>query len=93
MNALPDPVPETVVMKFGGSSVADADKIRHVARRLVAAHERGSRVVGTVSAMGHTTDTLLELAHGVSPDPNPRELDWGGAAALSGAWPESARGG
>ena len=75
MNALPDPVPETVVMKFGGSSVADADKIRHVARRLVAAHARGSRVVGTVSAMGHTTDTLLELAHGVSPDPNPRELD------------------
>ena len=41
MNALPDPVPETVVMKFGGSSVADADKIRHVARRLVAAHARG----------------------------------------------------
>ena len=75
MSALPDPAPQTVVMKFGGSSVADPDKIRHVARRLVEAHERGARVVGTVSAMGHTTDSLLELARGVSPQPNPRELD------------------
>ncbi|MEX2614211.1 MAG: aspartate kinase, partial [Gaiellaceae bacterium] len=65
----------TVVMKFGGSSVADPDKIRHVARRLVEAHERGARVVGTISAMGRTTDTLLELARQVSPHPNPRELD------------------
>ena len=62
-------------MKFGGSSVADPDKIRIVAQRLVDAHERGVRVVGTVSAMGHTTDTLLELARSVSPVPNPRELD------------------
>lgn len=62
-------------MKFGGSSVADPDKIRHVARRLVEAHERGARVVGTISAMGRTTDTLLELARQVSPHPNPRELD------------------
>jgi len=75
MHAVPEHEAETVVMKFGGSSVADADKIRHVARRLVETHERGSRVVGTVSAMGRTTDTLLELAASVSPHPNPRELD------------------
>jgi aspartate kinase len=66
---------QTVVMKFGGSSVADPDKIRHVARRLVEAHEGGARVVGTISAMGKTTDTLLELAQQVSPHPHPRELD------------------
>ena len=59
-------------MKFGGSSVADPEKIRHVARRLVEARERGVRVVGTISAMGETTDTLLELARSTSPDPNPR---------------------
>jgi aspartate kinase len=75
MSAAPERSVETVVMKFGGSSVADADKIRHVARRLVEARERGARVVGTVSAMGRTTDTLLELAGSVSPHPNPRELD------------------
>ena len=55
-------------MKFGGSSVADPDKIRHVARRLVDAKQRGLRVVGTVSAMGKTTDGLIDLAHQVSPD-------------------------
>jgi aspartate kinase len=75
VSALPDTAQETVVMKFGGSSVADPDKIRHVARRLVEAHERGVRVVSTVSAMGKTTDTLLELASQVSPHPHPRELD------------------
>jgi aspartate kinase len=75
MEAAPEPVDETVVMKFGGSSVADPDKIRHVAHRLVEAYERGARVVGTVSAMGSTTDTLLELAREVSPHPHPRELD------------------
>jgi aspartate kinase len=62
-------------MKFGGSSVADPDKIKHVARRLVEARERGVRVVATVSAMGDTTDGLVELARKVSPDPHPRELD------------------
>ena len=73
--AAPEPTTETVVMKFGGSSVADPDKIRHVARRLVDAHERGTRVVGTISAMGKTTDALLDLAREVSPHPHPRELD------------------
>ena len=66
---------ETVVMKFGGSSVADPEKIRNVAARLVEARERGVRVVATVSAMGDTTDGLLALAHDVSPEPHPRELD------------------
>jgi aspartate kinase len=75
MEAAPAPATQTVVMKFGGSSVADPDKIRHVARRLVEARERGVRVVGTISAMGKTTDTLLELADQVSPHPHPRELD------------------
>ena len=66
---------DTVVMKFGGSSVADPEKVRLVARRFVDAKRAGLDVVGTVSAMGKTTDTLLELASDVSPTPNPRELD------------------
>ncbi len=65
----------TVVMKFGGTSVADADKIRRVARRLVEAKRRGGRIVGVVSAMGRHTDELLSLAYEVSPQPHPRELD------------------
>jgi aspartate kinase len=64
-----------IVMKFGGSSVADADKIRNVARRLVAAHETGRPVVGVVSAMGTTTDGLVSLASEVSARPHPREMD------------------
>jgi aspartate kinase len=66
---------ETVVMKFGGSSVDGPEEIKHVARRLVAARQRGLRVVGTISAMGRTTDSLLELARRVSASPAPRELD------------------
>ena len=75
MHATPETASDTVVMKFGGTSVADPDRIRGVARRLVEARERGVRVVGTVSAMGRTTDSLLELAGRVSPHPDPRELD------------------
>jgi aspartate kinase len=66
---------QRIVMKFGGSSVADPEKIQRVAQRLVTAKERGLEVVGTVSAMGKTTDSLLELAHEVSPAPDGRELD------------------
>src|SRR5205085_729428 len=62
-------------MKFGGTSVADPAKLKSVARRLVAAHERGIRVVAVLSAMGHTTDELVDLAHQVSEQPDPRELD------------------
>jgi aspartate kinase len=65
----------TVVMKFGGTSVADPDKLKNVARRLVAARETGSRVVAVLSAMGSTTDELLDLARRVSARPAPRELD------------------
>ena len=69
------PAFDTIVMKFGGSSVADAEKVKNVAQRLVQAKERGLRVVGTVSAMGKTTDGLIDLANAVSPAPNPREMD------------------
>src|SRR5437867_8580162 len=62
-------------MKFGGTSVADAEKLRSVARRLVAARESGARVVAVLSAMGTTTDELLDLARRVSRRPEPRELD------------------
>ena len=65
----------TVVMKFGGTSVAGPERLQAVAQRLVAARERGHRVVGVLSAMGSTTDELLDLAHAMSPRPNPRELD------------------
>jgi aspartate kinase len=65
----------TVVMKFGGTSVADPEKIRRVAGRLVGARRSGVRVVGVVSAMGYHTDELVALAHQVSPRPKPRELD------------------
>jgi aspartate kinase len=65
----------TVVMKFGGTSVADPEKLKRVAARLVAARDEGHRVVGVLSAMGHTTDELLDLAHQISPSPDPRELD------------------
>jgi aspartate kinase len=64
----------TVVMKFGGSSVADPEKLKAVARRLVAARDGGHRVVGVISAMGDTTDDLLRLAYEVSERPHPREL-------------------
>ena len=73
MNQLPGY--DTIVMKFGGSSVADPEKVRLVARRFVEAKRKGLRVVGTVSAMGKTTDELIALAQAVSPAPDPRELD------------------
>src|SRR5213593_2812415 len=65
----------TVVMKFGGTSVGDPQKIKDVARRIVAAREAGNRVVAVLSAMGDTTDELVRLAYEVSPRPKPRELD------------------
>ena len=65
----------TLVMKFGGTSVADPDKIKDVARRIVAARAAGNRVVAVLSAMGDSTDELVRLAYEVSPRPKPRELD------------------
>jgi aspartate kinase len=70
-----EPALGVVVMKFGGTSVGDPERIGRVARRLVAAGESGARVVGVISAMGSTTDELIGLARQVSPHPDPRELD------------------
>ena len=64
-----------VVQKYGGSSVADAEGIKRVARRVVDARKAGNDVVVIVSAMGDTTDDLMDLAKQVSPTPPPRELD------------------
>ena len=65
----------TVVMKFGGTSVGDPQKLKDVAARIVAAHGEGTRVVAVLSAMGDTTDELVRLAYEISPRPEPRELD------------------
>ena len=64
-----------VVQKYGGSSVADAERIKRVAERIVATRKAGNDVCVIVSAMGDTTDELLDLAHQVSPLPPGRELD------------------
>ncbi len=64
-----------VVQKFGGTSVADADRIRAVADHVVRTRRRGHDVVVVVSAMGRSTDDLLELAYKVAPEPPARELD------------------
>ncbi|MEP7214656.1 MAG: aspartate kinase, partial [Anaerolineaceae bacterium] len=64
-----------VVQKYGGTSVADADRIRHVAGRVIKRVKAGDQVVVVVSAMGNTTDELIDLALSVAPDPDPRELD------------------
>jgi len=65
-----------VVQKYGGSSVADADKIKNVARRAIAAQEKGNQVVVVVSAMGKTTDSLIKLAQQVTDEPDEREMDF-----------------
>jgi aspartate kinase len=64
-----------LVQKYGGSSVADAERIKRVAERIVATRKSGDDVCVIVSAMGDTTDELLDLAHQVSPLPAGRELD------------------
>jgi aspartate kinase len=64
-----------IVQKFGGSSVADAEGLKRVASRIVATKKSGHQVVVVVSAMGDTTDELIDLANQVSPLPNGRELD------------------
>jgi len=64
-----------IVMKFGGTSVADAERIKHAARRIVGAKEAGSGVVAVLSARGATTDELVTMAQEISPEPHPREMD------------------
>jgi aspartate kinase len=66
---------QLVVMKFGGTSVADAERIKRAARRIVAAKEGGADVVAVLSARGHTTDELIAMAKEVSDHPDPREMD------------------
>ena len=65
----------TIVQKFGGTSVADPERILRCARRVTEARAAGNRVVVVVSAMGHTTDELIALASKVSSAPSPREMD------------------
>ncbi len=77
-----------IVQKYGGSSVADADGIKRVAQRIVATRKAGDQVVVVVSAMGDSTDELMDLARQVSPLPPARELDMlldRGRADLDGA--------
>jgi aspartate kinase len=68
-------MPETVVMKFGGTSVADAERIKRAAQRIVAKRENGTRVVAVLSARGKETDALISAAFEVSEHPDPREMD------------------
>ena len=72
---MPDAAGALVVQKYGGSSVADAERIKHVASRIAARAADGDRVVAVVSAMGDTTDRLIELAKQVTSSPRPREMD------------------
>ena len=65
-----------LVQKYGGTSVADSTRIINVAKRIAAAADAGNQVVSVVSAMGNTTDRLIELAHEITPEPSPRELDF-----------------
>ena len=64
-----------IVQKYGGSSVADAEKIKNVARRIAATKDKGNQVVVVVSAMGDTTDELVELAYRLTDQPPAREFD------------------
>jgi aspartate kinase len=68
-------MPDAVVMKFGGTSVADAERIKRAAGRIVSAKEDGRHVVAVLSARGKHTDELVALAHEVSKRPHPREMD------------------
>jgi len=64
-----------IVQKYGGSSIADGERIKSVARRIAKARDEGNKVVVVVSAIGDTTDELIRLAHQVSAQPSDRELD------------------
>jgi aspartate kinase len=68
-------MPGTVVMKFGGTSVADSERLKRAAKRIVAKREEGYRVVAVLSARGKETDRLIADAFEVSPAPAPREMD------------------
>lgn len=65
-----------IVQKYGGSSAADAEKIKNIARRAIATEEKGNKVVVVISAMGDTTDELIDLAHQITSQPDEREMDF-----------------
>ncbi|KXS50311.1 MAG: aspartate kinase [Halanaerobium sp.] len=64
-----------IVQKYGGSSVANADLIKNVAKRVIEGYEEGNQMIVVVSAMGDTTDHLIELMEDITDDPDPREVD------------------
>ena len=64
-----------IVQKFGGSSVADADKVRNVARIITETYRKGHQVVVVLSAQGDTTDDLIDKAREINPKPSKREMD------------------
>ncbi len=64
-----------IVQKYGGSSVANIERIKNVAKRIASYRRRGYDLVVVVSALGDTTDELIDLAHQINPDPSPREMD------------------
>ena len=64
-----------IVMKFGGSSVADSDKMKHVANKVIARKKGGNKIVVVVSAPGDTTDDLITRCEEITADPDPREMD------------------
>ncbi len=66
---------DIIVQKFGGTSVADTDKIKNVAKAVIREKNKGNDIVVVVSAMGHTTDILTKLAREISPNPSSREMD------------------
>ena len=66
---------DIIVQKFGGTSVADTDKIKNVAKAIIKEKEMGHDIVVVVSAMGHTTDYLVKMAKEISENPSSREMD------------------
>ena len=64
-----------IVKKFGGSSVANAERIKHVAQTIVNSYKEGNQVVVVLSAQGDTTDELIEKAHEINPHAPKREMD------------------
>ncbi|NQU17204.1 MAG: aspartate kinase [Candidatus Saganbacteria bacterium] len=65
----------TIVHKYGGTSVGSVEKIKNVAKKVAAVRAKGNKVVVIVSAMGHTTDELIDLMHQITKEPHPREYD------------------
>lgn len=64
-----------IVQKYGGTSVANVDRIKNVAERIIREYDKGNRMVVVVSAMGDSTDKLIELMNQISSNPDPREVD------------------